>query len=64
MLLLSLIKLLVVAITAIAGTTMTVTNWGDNPSKLPALLVYVPTKLATNPPIVVGVYYFALLQWR
>ncbi|KAJ7087643.1 Alpha/Beta hydrolase protein [Mycena belliarum] len=41
---------------ASAGTTMTVTNWGDNPSNLPALLVYTPSNLASNPPIVVGLH--------
>ncbi|KAJ7087649.1 carbohydrate esterase family 1 protein [Mycena belliarum] len=35
---------------------MTVTNWGDNPSNLPALLVYTPSNLASNPPIVVGLH--------
>jgi acetylxylan esterase len=41
--------------TAIAGTTTTVSNWGDNPSKLPALLVYAPSKLAAKPAIVLAV---------
>lgn len=40
---------------AYAGTTSTVSNWGDNPSKLPPILVYTPSTLASNPAIVVGV---------
>ncbi|KAF7299470.1 Alpha/Beta hydrolase protein [Mycena indigotica] len=39
-----------------AGTTMTVSNWGDNPSHLPALLVYTPTNIVSNPPIVLALH--------
>jgi hypothetical protein len=46
---------------ALAGTTTTVSNWGDNPSNLPALLVYTPTTLATNPAIILDVNILAPL---
>lgn len=35
--------------------TKSVPDWGDNPSKLPAMLVYTPNKLPANPAIIVGV---------
>ncbi|KAK3327027.1 Alpha/Beta hydrolase protein [Cercophora scortea] len=39
-----------------AGKTQQVSNWGDNPSKLPAMLVYTPDKLAANPAIVLALH--------
>ncbi|KAF7299476.1 Alpha/Beta hydrolase protein [Mycena indigotica] len=40
---------------AYAGSTSTVSNWGDNPSHLPALLVYTPSTVVSNPPIILAV---------
>lgn len=42
------------AVTAYAATK-SVSDWGDNPSKLPAMLVYTPATLPTSPAIIVGV---------
>ncbi|KAL0573879.1 hypothetical protein V5O48_008064 [Marasmius crinis-equi] len=39
-----------------ASTTSTVSNWGDNPSHLPAMLVFRPNTLVSNPPIFVGLH--------
>jgi len=40
---------------ASAGKTQSVSNWGDNPSGLPAMLVYTPDKIAEKPAIILGV---------
>ncbi len=43
-----------------AGKTSTVANWGENPSNLPAMLVYTPDKIAEKPAIIIGVCLFLL----
>lgn len=43
------------AATVYAGKTQSVASWGDNPSNLPAMLVYTPDKLAEKPAVIVGV---------
>lgn len=40
---------------AYAGKTQTISNWGDNPSGLPATLLYTPDKIAEKPAVVLGV---------
>lgn len=46
---------LVLASKTSAGKTQSVSNWGDNPSGLPAMLVYTPDKIAERPAIILGV---------
>ncbi|KAJ9132503.1 Carbohydrate esterase family 1 protein [Coniochaeta hoffmannii] len=41
---------------ASAGKTQSVSNWGDNPSGLPAMLVYTPDKIAEKPAIILGLH--------
>ena len=43
------------AVTARAGKTETITNWGDNPTNLPGVLVYTPDKLSSSPAVILGV---------
>lgn len=40
---------------ALAGKTTSISDWGDNPSGLPAMLVYTPDKIAEKPAIILGV---------
>ncbi|KAF2106400.1 feruloyl esterase B [Lophiotrema nucula] len=40
----------------LAGKTQTIANWGDNPSKLPSILVYTPDKLAEKPAVILGLH--------
>lgn len=40
---------------AYASKTQQVSNWDDNPSGLPAALVYTPDKIASKPAIILGV---------
>ncbi|KAB5571757.1 Alpha/Beta hydrolase protein [Coniochaeta sp. 2T2.1] len=44
------------SLTARAGKTQSVSNWGDNPSGLPAMLVYTPGKIAEKPAIILGLH--------
>lgn len=46
---------------ASAGKTISVSNWGDNPSHLPAMLVYTPDTIAANPAIILAVSVSTLL---
>ncbi|CAK7206659.1 hypothetical protein SEUCBS139899_009463 [Sporothrix eucalyptigena] len=39
-----------------AGKTTSVSDWGDNPSKLPEMLVYTPDKIAEKPAIIVALH--------
>ena len=43
--------------TTLAGKTQSVKDWGDNPSGLPAMLVYIPDKLAEKPAVILGVRF-------
>ena len=45
---------------AYAGKTQEVSSWDDNPSGLPAALVYTPDKISTKPAIILGVCPSAL----
>ena len=47
--------LLALAPLCLAGKTTTVSNWGDNPSKLPAVIIYTPDKIADKPAVVLAV---------
>lgn len=46
---------LVLSSGASAGKTTSVSNWGDNPSHLPAMLVYTPNTIAPKPAIILAV---------
>ncbi|RDL29998.1 uncharacterized protein BP5553_10625 [Venustampulla echinocandica] len=39
-----------------AASLQTVTNWGENPSDISTMQIYVPDKLAANPPIILGLH--------
>ena len=41
----------------LAGKTTNVSKWGDNPSKLPAVLIYTPDKIADKPAVVLAVCF-------
>ncbi|KAH6680296.1 feruloyl esterase B [Halenospora varia] len=41
---------------ALAGKTTSISDWGDNPSGLPAMLVYTPDKIAEKPAIILGLH--------
>lgn len=45
-----------IAVTDVLGAQLTaVTNWGNNPSGISALQVYVPDNVASRPAIILGV---------
>ncbi|KAJ9138071.1 hypothetical protein NKR23_g8690 [Pleurostoma richardsiae] len=41
---------------ASAGRTSSISQWGDNPSKLPAALVHTPNKIADKPAIILALH--------
>jgi len=50
------LSLLALLSAAQAGKTSSISNWGDNPSNLPAALVFTPDKIAEKPAIVLGLH--------
>ncbi|KAG9228595.1 Alpha/Beta hydrolase protein [Amylocarpus encephaloides] len=52
----ALVAILAFQTTANAGKTQQVSNWGDNPSRLPPMMVYTPDKIAEKPAIILGLH--------
>jgi hypothetical protein len=47
----------VLATTCHSASLQTVKDWGDNPSGISQMQIYVPDKLATKPAIILGVSF-------
>src|SRR6187402_2423862 len=58
----SLVIALAFASTGYGASLQTVTNWGENPSGIAQMQIYVPDKLAAKPAIILGVRFSLIVS--